>query len=129
MNVIKCEVCGSTLNAAQAAKYERRWCHRRGSLMEPDKSSIELPERVRRASLALSRVRGRPTMVLVGDISGDPESHLFPLWRLMGTCRRDEVDLVINSAGGEIKGAYLLIRALRRRFKRLGVFVPFWAKS
>ena len=68
-------------------------------------------------------------MVLVADpISRDPE-HLSRLRRLMRTCKRDELDLVIDSPGGDIKGAYLLIRELRRRFKRLGAFVPFWAKS
>ena len=38
-------------------------------------------------------------------------------------------DVVINSPGGDIDAAYLIVRQLQKRFGHLTGFVPFWAKS
>jgi hypothetical protein len=98
--------------------------------MDHPEPSAEIPEPIKRAAQALVSLRGRPTMVLVAHpICGHPNHYLAPLRKLMATCESEELDLVIDSGGGDIKGAYLLIRELRRKFTRLAAFVPFWAKS
>lgn len=40
-----------------------------------------------------------------------------------------EIDVVINSAGGDADAAYKIIRLLKGRFKKVNVVVPLWAKS
>ena len=41
----------------------------------------------------------------------------------------NEIDFILNSPGGDADAAYKIIRILKRRFRKVNVIVPLWAKS
>jgi hypothetical protein len=41
----------------------------------------------------------------------------------------NEIDFILNSGGGDADAAYKIIRLLKRRFSKVNIIVPIWAKS
>ena len=75
----------------------------------------------------LLRLRGKPTLVL----SAKKIERLLPfdVAKALDGFQLDELDVVFLSSGGNIEGAYNVIRVLRGHAQRLNVLVPFYAKS
>lgn len=55
--------------------------------------------------------------------------HVLHLREVLGNRKFDELDLVINSAGGNIHAAYQIVELLRLHTQKLNACVPFYAKS
>lgn len=74
-------------------------------------------------------VRGRPAVFLftAGEVLG-PE-HVVRLREVLGSRQFDELDLVIDSEGGNIHVAYQVVELLRRRTRKLYACVPRFAMS
>lgn len=72
--------------------------------------------------------RGRPAVFLFLRESLEYE-HAFALRSQFGSDKFAELDLVINSGGGNIHAAYQIISLLRRHADRIHACVPFFAKS
>jgi Serine dehydrogenase proteinase len=77
---------------------------------------------------AFADVRGRPAVFLFLSESMSL-THVFQLRRVLGSRSFPEVDLVINSGGGDINAAYQIITLLRLHAKKINACVPFYAKS
>ena len=75
-----------------------------------------------------SNVRGRPSVFLFLTESLDLE-HVTRLRAILDNRDFKEPDLVINSGGGSIHAAYLVIELLRLHVNRIHACVPFYAKS
>ena len=56
-------------------------------------------------------------------------AHAFQLRNVLNDYRFEELDLVINSGGGNIHAAYQIIELLRLRAKKISACVPYYAKS
>jgi len=72
--------------------------------------------------------RGRPAVFLFLRESL-AYKHAFALRSQFGSDKFAELDLVINSGGGNIHAAYQIISLLRRHADRIHACVPFFAKS
>lgn len=84
-------------------------------------------QRILREAAALRAHRGRPCLVLV-----DPcidRWDVYSLRRALGDARGEAIDVLLCSNGGDIDGAYLMARELKRRFGHVAVYVPQLAKS
>ena len=77
---------------------------------------------------AFATLRGRPAVFLV---LYEPlgMSHLFRLRTVLGDRQFEEIDLVIDSGGGDINVAYQMVELIRLHTKRLFACVPLYAKS
>ncbi len=75
-----------------------------------------------------SDVRKRPAVFLFLQES-IRLTHVVKLRNCLGAKSFEELDLVIDSAGGNIHAAYQLVELLRLHTKRLNACVPFVAKS
>lgn len=84
-------------------------------------------DRIRAAAQGLTKLYKQPVIIFAN--TGIYHSQLFQLRLALGTLKGDGVCLVLESPGGDIQAAYLIVRELRRRFKQLRVFVPMFAKS
>jgi len=82
-------------------------------------------ELVRDAARRLSEVRGRPLLVLTAQLA--PLTARMVREALPHHGRH--LDLVLRSPGGCVCCAYVIARELRRRFERVGAFVPLATKS
>lgn len=73
-------------------------------------------------------VRGRPAAFL---FLSEPINlvHVVQLRDALGTRVFDELDLVINSGGGDIHATYQIVELLRLHAQKLNACVPFYAKS
>jgi hypothetical protein len=83
-------------------------------------------QRLREVTQELSQLRQRPCLVLYV-----PSLHpctVRTIHEMLGA-QRGQADVVIRSPGGCLCCAYQIARELRRRFDRLGMFVPLAAKS
>jgi hypothetical protein len=91
--------------------------------VEPELSSLEY---IRGAAVDLSRLRGRPCLLL-------STTSLTPcaVTLVARACadRTGDIDLLIHGPGGCICCAYAIAREIRRHFTRVGAFVPGPAKS
>ena len=56
-------------------------------------------------------------------------SHAYAFRDALGDRRFDELDVVINSTGGNIDAAYQIVELLRLRVGKIHACVPFYAKS
>ena len=77
---------------------------------------------------AFVNARGRPAVFLILRESLEYK-HAFALRTQLGSSQFRELDLVINSGGGNIHAAYQLISLLRRHADCIHACVPFFAKS
>lgn len=75
-----------------------------------------------------TNARRRPSVFLFLTESLDLQ-HVVRLRSTLGNQDFEELDLVINSAGGSIHAAYQVIELLRLHAKRIYACVPFYAKS
>jgi len=82
--------------------------------------------RIEAAAQALSNLRQRPCLLLC---TGLDRNIAYRLHSLVRTATGDGLDIVLCSLGGDLEAAYLVVRQLRKRFKELTGFVPFYAKS
>lgn len=80
------------------------------------------------AMQAFATLRGRPAVFLVLYEPLDM-AHLFRLRDALGDRQFEDVDLVIDSAGGDISVAYQMVELLRLHTERVFACVPFYAKS
>jgi hypothetical protein len=55
--------------------------------------------------------------------------HVIDVRQGLGDTRGGALDVVLSGPGGDLEGAYLVARELRRRFEQVSVYVPFIAKS
>lgn len=76
----------------------------------------------------LQNLRGEiPTFVYFGGIGG---INVVRVRRsLQDTPHSAEVDIILQSGGGQADDAYRLIRTFREKFDIVNVVIPFWAKS
>lgn len=92
-------------------------------MSQPNEKNSSEPELV-----AFTNARGRPAVFLFL-----PESlslrNVVQLREVLGTQEFEELDLVIDSGGGNIHAAYQMIELLRLHTKRLYACIPFYAKS
>ncbi len=56
-------------------------------------------------------------------------AHVVKVRNGLGDQKFDELDLVINCAGGDIHAAYQIVELLRLHTRKLNAIVPFYAKS
>ena len=77
---------------------------------------------------AFATLRGRPAVFLVLHESLAMQ-HLFQLRAALGDRQFEEIDLVIDSGGGNINVAYQMVELIRLHTERLFACVPFYAKS
>jgi hypothetical protein len=82
-------------------------------------------ETIRQAAGELSRLRGRPCLVLNTSLS--PKAAKATRDVLRG--HSGDLDVILRSPGGCICCAYAIARDLHRCSRQLGVFVPLQAKS
>ena len=75
-----------------------------------------------------TNARRRPSVFLLIAESLNLK-HVFQLRSALGNQNFEELDLVINSGGGNIHAAYQIIELLRLHAKRIYACVPFYAKS
>lgn len=92
-------------------------------MSQPNEKNSSDPELV-----AFTNARGRPAVFLFLPESLDLR-HVVQLREVLGTQEFEELDLVINSGGGDIHAAYQMIELLRLHTKRLYACIPFYAKS
>ena len=92
-------------------------------MSQPNEKNSSEPELV-----AFTNARGRPAVFLFLPESLDLR-HVVQLREVLGTQEFEELDLVINSGGGDIHAAYQMIELLRLHTKRLYACIPFYAKS
>ncbi len=91
------------------------------------KSPVSPDDRLRKAARDLSRLRKRPCLLFVAwDIC---EHRTMPVKVLIEKCRSKALDFVVDSPGGDLNAAYVILRELRRRFPQLAAYVPLYAKS
>ena len=77
---------------------------------------------------AFATLRGRPAVFLVLYEPLDM-THLLRLRTAFGDRQFEEVDLVIDSGGGDVNVAYQMVELIRLHAKRLFACVPVYAKS
>ena len=77
---------------------------------------------------AFATLRGRPAVFLVLYESLDMP-HLFQLRTALRDRQFEEIDLVIDSGGGDINVAYQMVELIRLHTDRLFACVPLYAKS
>ncbi len=73
-------------------------------------------------------IRKRPVVFICTDESLSL-AHVVQLRSEIGNKRYDELDMVIQSGGGDIHAAYQIIELLRLHTSKLYACVPFYAKS
>ena len=92
-------------------------------MSQPNEKNSSEPELV-----AFTNARDRPAVFLFL-----PESlslrNVVQLREVLGAQEFEELDLVIDSGGGNIHAAYQMIELLRLHTKRLYACIPFYAKS
>lgn len=86
--------------------------------------SDNIPEELR----AFVRLRGRPGIFLFLN-EGLSLSHALSLRDALGNHRYEELDIIVNSLGGDIDVAYQIVELLRLRVGKIHACVPFYAKS
>jgi len=89
----------------------------------------ESPEaKIRTAAIELSRLRARPCLVFIDD-----HIHEKSAKRVREAIESMQpgagIDVVVKSPGGHLEQSYIIVRELRRKFEKMGVFVPSEAKS
>ena len=68
-----------------------------------------------------------PTFVYFGGIGG---INVVNVRRsLQGLTHGNEIDIILQSGGGQADDAYRLIRTFREKYDIVNVVIPFWAKS
>ena len=77
---------------------------------------------------AFTNARGRPSVFLFLAESLNV-GHVIQLRSVLGDHAFEELDLVIDSHGGNIHAAYQVIELLRLHARRVHACVPFYAKS
>ena len=77
---------------------------------------------------AFTNARGRPSVFLFLAESLKP-GHVIQLRSVLGDHTFEELDLVIDSHGGNIHAAYQVIELLRLHAERIHACVPLYAKS
>ena len=92
-------------------------------MSQPNEKNSSEPELV-----AFTNARGRPAVFLFLPESLDLR-NVVQLREVLGAQEFEELDLVINSGGGDIHAAYQMIELLRLHTKRLYACIPFYAKS
>jgi hypothetical protein len=92
-------------------------------MSEPTVSPLQ---ELREAATFLSRIRGRPCLVL--NMESIEAGTVRRVRDALGDTA-DALDVVIRSPGGCACCAYVVARELRRRFERMAAFVPLGAKS
>ncbi len=83
-------------------------------------------QRLREVARELSQLRQRPCLVL--HVPSLHPCTIRSVYDALGAAN-GQADVVIRSPGGCLCCAYQIARELRRRFDRLGMFVPLAAKS
>jgi hypothetical protein len=93
--------------------------------------STPIMEKCKEIILRLGKNRNIPQLFYCGEVTRGSVTYLRQAVRsfLKGQSQGEEVDVVINSPGGDADAAYKIITILKRRFKKVNVVVPFWAKS
>lgn len=71
--------------------------------------------------------KGVRTFIFLDDIG--IRSVLRTRAALKDVSTGDEIDIILNSPGGQPADAYRLIRSFRERYKKVNIIIPFWAKS
>lgn len=92
-------------------------------MSQPNEKNSSEPELV-----AFTNARGRPAVFLFLPEALDIR-NVVQLREVLGAQEFEELDLVINSGGGDIHAAYQMIELLRLHTKRLYACIPFYAKS
>ena len=92
-------------------------------MSQPNEKNSSEPELI-----AFTNARGRPAVFLFLPESLDLR-NVVQLREVLGAQEFEELDLVINSGGGDIHAAYQMIELLRLHTKRLYACIPFYAKS
>lgn len=85
-----------------------------------------MDDKLRKSLQALADLRGVPCLLLNSLLS---RSTAYGLREFLDRVPGKLLDVVIDSPGGDIDAAYLIVRQLQKRFTHLTGFVPFWAKS
>ncbi len=83
-------------------------------------------QRLREVARELSQLGQRPCLLL--HVPSLHSCTIRSVYDALGAAN-GQADVVIRSAGGCLCCAYQVARELRRRFDRLGMFVPLAAKS
>ena len=92
-------------------------------MSQPNEKNSSEPELI-----AFTNARGRPAVFLFLPESLDLR-NVVQLREVLGAQEFEELDLVIDSGGGNIHAAYQMIELLRLHTKRLYACIPFYAKS
>lgn len=84
--------------------------------------------KIKAAAVELSRLRARPVLVFIDDhIHGESARTVREAVESMQPGAA--IDIVVKSPGGHLEQSYIIVRELRRKFQKIGVFVPSEAKS
>lgn len=75
----------------------------------------------------MQEARGVPTFVLASGIN--LRTLVQTRVALLDIPHSDEIDIILQSPGGDPATAYRLIRTFRERYDTVNIIVPFWAKS
>lgn len=78
----------------------------------------------------LAELRNRPCLLFVSNHihrSDCQKTHV--VLNKIRDSHESEVDLIVESPGGDLHAAFTLIRRIRRQFDEVGIFVPRYAKS
>jgi hypothetical protein len=93
----------------------------------PTSKTAETGQEIRELAARLRTHRQHPCLIFVSR--SIQHSDVLAVRKALGDEAGDHLDLIVSSPGGDIEAAYLVVRELRRRFKKLVVFIPFRAKS
>ena len=89
-----------------------------------EKQKVKIPAELQ----SFVDIRQRPTIFICPKESLNL-GHVVKLRSELGNRKFDELDLVIQSGGGDIHAAYQIVELLRLHASKLNACVPFFAKS
>lgn len=89
----------------------------------------KLPEKAVKSMEALEQKRGSP-VVLIHSLKALTRVHANRLAEAIQNMNPTEnIDVILNSLGGDIDAAYIVVNLLRSKTKKLTIIVPRFAKS
>lgn len=84
-------------------------------------------QKIEKALQAVATKRNLPVLLMNLDEVSKPA--LLDLQKALHKKQFEELDVILQTPGGDIDAAYLIIKLLKQKAKTLNIFVPLFAKS